>query len=253
VVNNLQSVKLRIAAYLFKYAYPVYKVLYYNFKQDKDAFNLKFIKGILKPGDIAVDVGANIGFYTQYLAKCVGATGKVWAFEPDAINFKHLTNAVKNWPQVICKNQAVAAQNGNLILYASGLLNIDHRTYQPASFTHSYSVNKIALDHELSNCTVRLIKMDIQGFEMDALQGMKNLLMQPDVILISELWPYGLNEAGSSAIAMFEFLKNLGFGIYTENKGKLHPITGKEVMEIKIDFMVDTNIIAARNIPPEFL
>jgi protein-L-isoaspartate O-methyltransferase len=143
VPTFFETGKLRIAAYLYKHAFAVYKILYYRFKRQKDAFNLMFIKATLKEGDAAIDIGANIGFYTEYMALCCGNSGTVWAFEPDAVNFKHLKKATTHLKQVTCKQQAVASSNGSLTLYASDLLNIDHRTYKPAKYAHSYSVQKL--------------------------------------------------------------------------------------------------------------
>jgi FkbM family methyltransferase len=43
---------------------------------------IRFVRGVLRPGDIAIDAGAHIGFFTMHMAACVGPTGKVYAFEP---------------------------------------------------------------------------------------------------------------------------------------------------------------------------
>jgi hypothetical protein len=62
--------------------------------------------------------------------------------------------------------------------------------------------------------SVNFIKMDIQGFEMEALKGMfKTIERNPQLKIISEFWPYGLNKAGSSATEYFLSLKSLGFEI----------------------------------------
>ena len=61
---------------------------------------------------------------------------------------------------------------------------------------------------------VDFVKMDIQGFEVQALQGMQQILRDNDDInLLSEYWPYGLKMAGNSGSELVEFLTKLGFHI----------------------------------------
>lgn len=243
-----EKTKLKFASRLYKNAYPLYRLMYFKFKKKKDRYNLYLIEKLVKPGSTAFDIGANVGFYSSFLSQIVGKTGCVYCFEPDIVNFNHLNKELKNKSNIKIFQKAVAAETGKLTLYTSDLLNIDHRTYEPESYNTKYDVEKVALDDFVNHqFKVDFIKMDIQGFEMDALQGMKDILTEnEDIVLLTEFWPYGLLQAGSSALLMFNYFTNLGFTVYRIDKGRLTPLNAADVLSIKIDFMVDTNILVSR-------
>ncbi len=73
----------------------------------------------IKDGDVVLDLGANIGYFTLIAAKCVGANGKVYAFEPDPTNFSFLKKSVEinNYKNVICEQKAVSNENGKVKLF----------------------------------------------------------------------------------------------------------------------------------------
>ncbi|CEG11098.1 Methyltransferase FkbM (fragment) [groundwater metagenome] len=73
----------------------------------------------IKEGDVVLDIGANIGYYTLIAAKLVGVNGKVYAFEPDPTNFSFLKKSVEinNYKNVICEQKAVSNENGKVKLF----------------------------------------------------------------------------------------------------------------------------------------
>jgi hypothetical protein len=76
--------------------------------------------------------------------------------------------------------------------------------------------------------------MDIQGFEMQAIQGMQTILdKNKDIKLISEFWPYGLKKAGSSVTEYFNFLQSKGFTCYLLEETSLLKLTAEKVSSIE--------------------
>ncbi len=63
--------------------------MYPIFKRKQDVKELKLIHFFVKPDYNVLDIGANIGFYTNVFSKIVGSKGNVYAFEPEAINFNY--------------------------------------------------------------------------------------------------------------------------------------------------------------------
>ena len=244
----LERQKLKLAAILYKNAFPLYRIMYFNFKKKKDAANLSIIKQLLLPGANVLDIGANIGFYSVQLALQTSTGGKVYCFEPDAVNYKHLQKETKSFKQIELFQKAVAAENGKLTLYTSDLLNIDHRTYEPESYSGKYDVEKISIDSFIQNkFKVDFIKMDIQGFEMDALIGMEETLKaNADLIMLTEFWPYGLQQAGSSAAAVYDFFTALDFKVFQLVESKLKQVNRGQFIAMKVDFLSDTNVWISR-------
>ena len=81
----------------------------------------KIMEEKIEMGNIVVDVGANIGLHTLNMARIVGNTGQVFAFEPDPSNFEILKKNVKinNYKNIILEQKAVGDKHGRTTLYQS--------------------------------------------------------------------------------------------------------------------------------------
>lgn len=226
------SFSIQLGNFLYKHAFWLYRPMYTAFKNRQDQFEIELLKQHLKPGDVVLDIGANIGYYAELIAQLVGEKGKVHCFEPDSTNFKHLQNRCRGVSNLVLNHKAVGPKTEKLKIYTSKNLNVDHRTYEPEEYEDVIEIEALSIDDYLKDKEqkVHLIKMDIQGFEMQAVQGMKNTLKtNPGLKIISEFWPYGLRKAGSSALAYFDFLTQHGFTVHLlKNKG-LEVLTSDKV------------------------
>jgi ubiquinone/menaquinone biosynthesis C-methylase UbiE len=90
-----------LANYIYIFFFSLYKPLYFFYKNISDKEKIEYIKKNVKPGMFALDIGANIGFYTVLLSKMVGREGRVIAFEPDVKNFNFLKRITKKFKNVI--------------------------------------------------------------------------------------------------------------------------------------------------------
>lgn len=222
------SLSIKLGNFLYKNAFAIYNPLYSQFKTRQDTFEIELLEKNIKPGDTVLDIGANIGFYAKLLSKKVGSTGKVHCFEPDEKNFLHLKKNTNGLSNVVLLNKAVGPKTETIKIYTSKELNVDHRTYKPEEFEKEIEIEAVSIDGYLAtlqNAKVDVIKMDIQGFEMQAIKGMTNVLEQnPAVKIISEFWPYGLKMAGSSVSDYFNYLINKGFNCYLLEKKTLRKL-----------------------------
>ncbi len=139
----------------------------------------RLFKSIVKEGDVVVDLGANVGWYTLLSARVVGSEGRVYAFEPDATNYKLLVGNVElnNFANVITENQAVSDKTGIVNLYRTqrGL----GATLCPSdNQTNIIPIKSTSLDDYFkgNKCRVNIVKMDIEGGERAALSGMTNIM-----------------------------------------------------------------------------
>jgi FkbM family methyltransferase len=159
-----------------------------------------------------LDIGANIGIYTSFLADLVGPTGRVVAFEPESRNVERLRSGVGSRAQVEVVHAAVTDRSGTIELFVADDLNVDHHTYA-SDGRRSEKVAAVALDDFVREGErVDLIKMDIQGAEAAALRGARRVLSaDPGPALLMEYWPYGLRRAGEDPLALLSFLRTCGF------------------------------------------
>ncbi len=201
----------------YRHAFGIYRPLYGIFKSYADRAERTFLAKHLSAGYVAVDGGANIGIYSQFLAKCVGSSGAVHSFEPSPANFARLRAAVRDFPNVSVNQLLLGNRTEESVLYISEALNVDHRAYPTeGELRRGISVRCTRLDDYFKpGQRVDLIKMDIQGFELHALEGAQRVLEDnPKIKLLLEFWPYGLKEAGKSPEAFVSFLKDRGFVIF---------------------------------------
>lgn len=250
------SLSVKFGNFLYKNMFGLYKPMYSFFKNNQDAFEIKLLKKYVQKNDIVVDIGANIGYYAIILSNIVGEKGQVHCFEPDITNFDHLKKTSTNYKNIRINNKAVGSKTEKLKIYTSKELNVDHRTYQPEEYDHIKEIYAVSIDDYLKafcesaqNTKVDFIKMDIQGFEMQAIMGMtKTLQNNKDVKLISEFWPYGLNKAGSSVCEYFNHLQSLQFKCYLLESNSLTLLTIDKVRLLEgLEKKHYFNIFASRN------
>lgn len=191
----------------------------------------KLIDEQLREGDVVLDIGANIGYYTLLAARKVGARGRVYAFEPDPINFSLLSQNVElnGYQNVVLVNKAVGETSEDLKLYLSDVNAGDHRTYDSDGGRRTITIPCTSMDDYFRGRESRVdfIKMDIQGFECRALRGMQETLGQSEKVrLTAEFWPHGLVRAGDSPEELIRLLELNGFKLYDidENTGSIGPV-----------------------------
>tara|TARA_B100000745_G_scaffold241911_1_gene164293 strand:- start:98 stop:949 length:852 start_codon:yes stop_codon:yes gene_type:complete len=217
------------------------------------------VKDNVFSGNIVVDLGANIGYFTCLLAKIVGEGGKVFAFEPDPRNLKLLRRNIQenDYKNVIIADKAVSDVNGSCTLYSSqkkfGANRIfESKKNQTQDFIPIKS-ETICLDDyfEKQNLLKKIdfIKIDIEGSEFRAFNGMKKILeLNNNLKIFTEIAPSLLEDAGSSGKQVLDFLqehKFINFFISDNRKNTLSKITKNELL-IQLEQLHIINILCTK-------
>ena len=202
---------------------------------------------------VCVDVGANVGLHTLELSECVGNSGKVLAYEPDSYNFSLLTknillNAATN---VVAERIAIGESNREGLLWHNSWNLGDHRVEQHARPGECYdSVSIRALDSVTMSIPpgkIGLIKVDTQGYDFFVLKGMaKTLERNPQVVLVVEISPFLLKNAGTSATEFVTHLRELAFDGWELHDHRFFPLLAPENYEY-MDQHADVNVVLSRN------
>ena len=142
------------------------------------------IRNEISEGDVVIDVGANIGYYTLIFAQLVGKSGTVISFEPEPKNFSILKKNVEinNYKNVILEQKIVSRKNeiSKLFLAESGI--VGHHTNSSKNSKNFIEIESITLDDytkklNLSN-KIKFIKIDVEGAEPNVLYGAENILKE---------------------------------------------------------------------------
>ncbi|MBN1421928.1 MAG: FkbM family methyltransferase [Planctomycetes bacterium] len=188
----------------------------------------------VRPGDVVIDIGANIGYYTLLAAGRAGESGEVIAFEPDPRNFAHLKRNVRlnGYRNVTLHKKAVSDRTGAGKLHLSETNWGDHRIFAAGPERPSIGIEIVRLDDLLPayRGRIRVVKMDIQGGEGLALRGMRELLDGEDrLALMVEFSPEGLRETGVDPTEVLDSLRALGLSIsrIDEAERRLVPIDAR--------------------------
>jgi FkbM family methyltransferase len=176
---------------------------------------------VLRPGDFAIDGGANIGFFTVLMSKLVGEAGHIMAFEPGQNNQFKLSenvklNELKN-VDIFLRPLWDKEETVTLHMCADGGKN----SLAPHDGTRGKEeLMATALDNYVtSNEIPRLIKLDIEGVEEKALRGAIKMLGEdgcPYIVL--ELNVEALPKFGSSPAQICDFMREHGYSPFL-----LHP------------------------------
>lgn len=182
---------------------------------------------LAKPGDTVVDGGANLGYATSILAARVGSTGEVHSFDPNPSAFAQLKHNIAMWEDrgqrgvFVPHQQALGAGQGTVSLHVpansdwnGGRARIESQPIdEPGA---RIDVDVVSLDAVFDNGErVSVVKLDLEGFELDALRGMERLLAERRVqaIVFEEMEPY--------PAPTHTYLKKAGFSIFGLENGFL--------------------------------
>lgn len=181
-----------------------------------------FVLDQLAPGDAMVDVGANVGVYALQAARAVGPEGRVYAFEPQADTFAMLSRSVREngfEDRVVLHNLALGDRDGQATVWR-------HHSNNPgASFITSEplqgagnATRLMRLDSLEFDRPVKLLKMDIEGYEPLLVAGAADFLRRHRPVIITEWYPRAMSQVGGSSPAQyFERLTELGYDVRLMN------------------------------------
>lgn len=167
----------------------------------------------LAPGNVFVDVGANIGYFSFIASRKVGPSGRVFSFEPSQREFGRLQRAVplNQHSNITAFNIALAESAGQVKLsidsFHTGLNQIQYE--QNAQQTELIACKR--LDEVLHDQYIDLLKVDVEGAEMKVLRGCEELLQKGQIQkLIVEITPAFLNRYGDSKEDLYKYLESYG-------------------------------------------
>jgi len=145
-----------------------------------NAYEHKFHRALLaaiKPGDNVWDVGANTGLYTELFADAVGPDGKVIAFEPSPKAFAILKSLAVKKNNIFLQNVALSDTEGLLDFFVNQQELSTTDGLMPASdHTEPIKVTVKRGDAFIPLASPSIIKIDVEGFELEVLNGMQQTL-----------------------------------------------------------------------------
>lgn len=205
----------------------------------------KLLKDELNPGEHFLDVGTNIGYFSLVGASCVQKEGRVSSIEASKETFLKLQENIKlNGLEDIIKAQNIAAWSENKVL----TFNVAASGHSGMSSVRSLNgkikkikVNAKKLEEviDFKKHPVKVIKLDIEGAELEALKGMKKLILHSNPSIFMELSPNYLKELGSSKEEIIEFLKKgLGYKIFQyDSSGKITKISESDIKDKQLNIL----------------
>lgn len=223
---------------------------------DFEASERAFLNHFLRPGDIFVDVGANIGLFTLIAAARVGSAGRVVAFEPTITTHARLLDNVElnEFSNVDCMNLALSDSSGDVALIEStdGFDGWNSLAKPIAGKTFHKQVveamewDRFAQEHDLIGRTT-MMKIDVEGWESRVLAGGKEVFGRHDAPLLQvEFADETAKAAGSSCRDLYQCLQQFGYRMFVYNSAKQNLVP--EPLREQYPF---NNLIATKN--PEFV
>jgi FkbM family methyltransferase len=181
------------------------------------------LRAHLKPGSVFFDVGAHAGLWSAFAAHLTGPTGHVHAFEPSAA-FEILERTARAYPSIAPVRAAVGAEDGELDFFGQGastsgslvrsvtILNERHHAGVPVG--HIKTAVR-SLDSFVASARVRpdVIKVDVEGFELQVLRGSMSLLRAIRPVWLIEVHPPQLTLSGGTTDELFARLREAGYSI----------------------------------------
>lgn len=209
-----------------------------------------FMQDFLQVGMTIIDVGANIGQHSMIASTCVGQQGQVHAFEPHPGLFDIFN---RNIQRAACKNivpnqLALGHVEGQRLLYPHTIDNLGATSFIPATpgaGGDPVVVNVIKLDHYVMSHDIKqvdFIKIDVEGAELEVLQGTTTILeSNPEIVLLVEFYEPNAARFGHHLNNLEAKLRSMGFHLFSISPQGIAPY--QQVPDLC------QNVIAVRQLP----
>lgn len=190
----------------------------------------------IRPGMNVVEVGANIGMFTVWLAKTVGPSGRVYAFEPQRRIYQMLIGnlALNELDNVFTMQAACGSERGQIYAPAPNYddkgnfggvdmvpISADGKIGDPpvsvATLTKGEVVPLVRLDDMLPPGPVHFVKVDVEGMEEQVLRGATALLTGNKPILYVE------NDRKENSSGLIRYLRSIGYKLYWHTPPLFNP------------------------------
>lgn len=207
----------------------------------------KLIKKYLNSGDVAIDVGANVGIHTLIMSKNVG-TGRVLAFEPQLDILKRLKsnidlNDIKN---IEVSSLALSNKEKEKVLYThnNSFYNKGessfYKEHANGKFSNKINVKVSTIDQVIKSKNIKsisLIKIDTEGEDLNIIRGAKETLNNFNPCIIFEYEKSSWSLANNTLKDAYKFFKKLGYNLYKVNNNIDDLIPIKDINNQKENFI----------------
>ncbi len=214
----------------------------------------KHLYPLLRPGDVVVDIGANVGDISMHFARIVGPSGRVLAFEPHPLNHTRMKRNLElnHFNNIVLERVGLGARPGRFAIKSieEGNQGMNRIVADDAA---GHMIEVTTLDDHLASRPVPrldLIKIDVEGFELNVLQGAEQVLRRFWPILFIELDDRNLREQDTDARGLIRFLEKIGYTSVRADNGAV--ITAaSDLHHCHFDIIAKHLFWPKTNLPPQ--
>jgi FkbM family methyltransferase len=202
----------------------------------------EIFRSLLRPGALVIDVGANFGHYALTAANAIGPEGLVVAFEPHPEPFALLAANRKMLPQdnLLAVQAGLGAFDGSMEIYTDTANPGGHSFYdwhlrETDGSSHPVPIQTLDsfLSERVHDRAVSVIKIDVQGFEMEVLRGAARTIERYQPAVLCEVTPGALHHAGSGVEELLGFFRTRGYRaeVLLTGDGRVQSMDYPELLE----------------------
>jgi FkbM family methyltransferase len=225
------------------------KLIYEGFENSE----IDFLNTFLRVGDCFLDIGANVGLFSLYASRKVGSAGSVISFEPSKLTYSRLlenlelngiTNVspyklgLSNRDEILELNVSVDGHDA-----WNTFVKSDDTKFSSKEAVQVKTFDSFSIEYSINTDNISLIKLDVEGFEINVLQGAPNLLSKENApVFMVEFTDNNSIIAGHCCHELYKLLLQYDYSWYTydETRKKLIP----EPMRLNYPY---NNLIAVKN------
>lgn len=212
--NSIRNVKRKDINYALDISDYQNWLIYFGITKD----NPVGLFELIKKNDIIIDIGTNIGQTAMTFAKLGGENAQILGFEPDPVNYSKATTNLQlnSFKNIQYFNIGIGSKTEELNLKINSVSNRGGNRIDKSNGSDSFPIKVDTLDNIIQSLQIKnvhLIKIDIEGFEFEALKGATETIRKHKPVLYIEIDDDNLKDQGSSAKEVIGFIQTFNYKI----------------------------------------